>query len=143
MKGKIFTAEEVDKMLPLIVPIVDDLVATYGEVNKALVAYEEVRARAEANKPGGDRIRVIQVDGEVAVALERFQGLIEEIGSLGGTVKDYEVGSIDFYGEVAGEIVYFCWQRGEPRIAHWHRLEEGLRKRKPLPPRSSTTTRIA
>ena len=34
--------------------------------------------------------------------------MIQEIEALGGTVKDYEQGFIDFYGDVSGEIVYLC-----------------------------------
>ena len=69
----------------------------------------------------------------MAATLDRFQSLIEEIEALGGTVKDYERGMIDFYGEVDGEIVYLCWQRGEESICHWHRLEEGFSKRREIP----------
>jgi hypothetical protein len=65
--------------------------------------------------------------------LDRFQGLIQEIEALGGTVKDYERGFIDFYGDVGGEIVYLCWSRGEASISHWHRLDEGYAKRRDLP----------
>ena len=54
-----------------------------------------------------DRLtRIGQLDAEVARLLDTFQALVEEIEALGGTVKDYERGMIDFYGEVEGEIVY-------------------------------------
>ena len=66
-------------------------------------------------------------------ALNQFQALVEEIEALGGTVKDYEAGRIDFYGDVDGEIVYLCWQRGEASIGHWHSLEEGFSSRRLLP----------
>jgi hypothetical protein len=131
MKGKIFTPEEANRMLPLVSRIADDVVATYSAVNQALQAFEAAKARAEE-----DESRVAELhrcDERVAKLLDVFQGLIEEIEALGGTVKDYERGMIDFYGEVEGEIVYLCWQRGEKTVGYWHRLEEGFGKRRALP----------
>ena len=131
MKGKIFTTDEANRMLPLVSRIAEDIVATYADVNRALQAFEAEKARTEADASREPILR--QRDEDVAVVLDRFQALIEEIEALGGTVKDYERGMIDFYGEVDGEIVYLCWQRGEDQIAHWHRLDEGFNKRRPLP----------
>jgi hypothetical protein len=139
MRGKIFTQDEANRMLPLVSRIADDIVATYGEVNAALQAFEACKANLEqiADK---DSARAVEAeeelrrrDAQVAAVLDRFQGLIEEIEALGGTVKDYERGFVDFYGEVDGEIVYLCWQRGEDHVGHWHRLEDGFSKRRPLP----------
>ena len=45
MKGKIFTPDEANRMLPLVSRIADDIVATYADVNLALQAYETARAR--------------------------------------------------------------------------------------------------
>ena len=131
MKGKIFTVDEANRMLPLVSRIADDIVATYTEVNRALQAFEAEKQRCETDPTREQELG--RRDGEVATILDRFQRLIEEIESLGGTVKDYEKGLIDFYGDVDGEIVYLCWQRGEDHLGYWHRLEDGYSKRKRLP----------
>jgi len=131
MKGKIFTTDEANRMLPLVSRIADDVVATYADVNRALQAFEAEKARTEADATRAPILR--QHDREVAELLDRFQTLIEEIEALGGTVKDYETGMIDFYGEVDGGIVYLCWQRGESVISYWHGLDEGSGKRRLLP----------
>ncbi|MCC7137831.1 MAG: DUF2203 domain-containing protein [Planctomycetes bacterium] len=131
MKGKIFTVDEANRMLPLVARIADDIVRTYGEVNTALQAYEAAKAAAGGDDASEAELR--RRDAEVGEVLDRFQALIQEIEALGGTVKDYERGFIDFYGDVAGEIVYLCWTRGETSIGHWHRLEEGYAKRRALP----------
>jgi hypothetical protein len=139
MRGKIFTVDEANRMLPLVARIADDIVGTYGEVNSALKAYDEEKGRAsETSRDASGEAMLRRRDAEVSEVLERFQGLIQEIESLGGTVKDYEQGFIDFYGELDGEIVYFCWTRGESRIDHWHRLEEGYAKRRDIPLTSKT-----
>ena len=135
MKGKIFNPDEANRMLPLVSRITDDIVATYTRVQRALQAIDaEKQAQAESapsENPERDA-RLDRLDREVARLLERFQGLIEESEALGGTVKDYERGCVDFCGEVEGQIVYLCWKRGEPTIGHWHRLEEGFTSRKPI-----------
>ncbi len=131
MRGKIFTPDEANRMLPLIRRIADDIVGTYAEVNDALKAYEAEKARAEQADDDGPELA--RRDADVARALDKFQALIEEVESLGGTVKDYENGGIDFYGDVEGEIVYLCWRRGEDEIRYWHRLEDGYSKRELLP----------
>ena len=132
MKGKIFTIDEANRMLPLVTRIADDIVRSYGDVNTALTSYEEEKARFAHNTARESELR--RRDAEVGEVLERFQGLIQEIEALGGTVKDYEQGFVDFYGDVRGEIVYLCWSRGETAICHWHRLEEGFAKRREIPP---------
>ena len=135
MRGKIFTVDEANRMIPLVARIADDIVATYADVKQALQAYEDEKTRAEADESRLPELR--RRDEEVANVLDRFQALIEEIEALGGTVKDYERGLIDFYGEVDGEIVYLCWQRGEEHIRFWHTLDEGFSRRRPLPEKVS------
>lgn len=131
MKGKIFTPDEANRMLPLVSRIADDIVAAYAHVNTVLGEFEAEKARAEADESRMPILR--QRDEDVAKALDEFQALVEEVEALGGTVKDYEAGKIDFYGDVDGEIVYLCWQRGEVSIAHWHSLEEGFSSRRVIP----------
>ena len=131
MKGKIFTPDEANRMLPLVSRIADDIVATYEDVNVAIQAFEAERPKAEADENRLPKLR--ELDQEVTVALDRLQSLIYEIEALGGTVKDHQHGKIDFYGEIDGEIVYLCWQRGEDRIAYYHGLEESSGKRHPIP----------
>ncbi len=141
MKGKIYTPDEANRMLPLVSRIADDIVATYAKVHQALRELEVARAKHEEASASGANASeredahpspLTRLDAEVARLLDVFQGLVEEIEALGGTVKDYERGCVDFYGEVDGEIVYLCWQRGEDSIAHWHALDEGYAHRHQL-----------
>ena len=139
MRGKIFTPEEANRMLPLVSRIADDIVATYLKVHSVLREFEAEKAQLAATDPTFEissltpNSRLGRLDADVARLLDRFQTLIEEIEALGGTVKDYERGCIDFYGEVDGRIVYLCWQRGEACIDHWHALEEGYANCQPIP----------
>ena len=136
MRGKIFTPEEANRMLPLVARIADDIVRTYRQVHDALRQLDASK-QAAAEAHGAEAIRLESEmrahDARVAERLDRFQGLIEEIEALGGTVKDYERGSVDFYGELDGEIVYLSWNPGDEQIGFWHPLEDGSEERRPLP----------
>ena len=52
------------------------------------------------------------------------------IESSGCLLKDLEKGLIDFPALLDGHEVYLCWQRGEPRIEYWHRIEDGFAGRR-------------
>ncbi len=56
-----------------------------------------------------------------------------EIDSLGCLLKDIDQGLIDFPHEQGEDVVFLCWQFGEPRIVAWHSVEAGFSDRQPLP----------
>jgi hypothetical protein len=60
------------------------------------------------------------------------QAGLEEIQRLGGTTKDLSLGLVDFPHLREGREVNLCWRYGEERITHWHGLDEGYARRKPL-----------
>ena len=140
MKGKIYTPEEVTRMIPLLSRIADDIVATYSRVQDTLKEIELEHARlGDGNlrqliSMSPDKAeRLDALNREMDYVLDRFQTQIHEVEDLGGVVMDYDRGCFDFYGEVNGEIVYLCWKRGEPELRHWHRLDEGFAERHTIP----------
>jgi hypothetical protein len=67
------------------------------------------------------------------VLIEELDGVVQEIEACGAHLKDVQLGLVDFPAEIDGEIVYLCWQFGEPEIAFWHRIDDGFAGRRPLP----------
>jgi hypothetical protein len=65
--------------------------------------------------------------------IEELDGIVREIEASGAHLKDVQLGLVDFPTEREGEVVYLCWQSGEPEVAFWHRTEEGFAGRQPLP----------
>jgi hypothetical protein len=57
---------------------------------------------------------------------------LEDIQRLGGVTKDLSLGLVDFLHLRDGREVNLCWKFGEERITHWHGLDEGYARRKPL-----------
>ena len=68
--------------------------------------------------------------------VEELDGIVHEIEESGAHLKDVQLGLVDFPAERDGEIIYLCWQFGEPEVAFWHRIEDGFAGRQPLPGRA-------
>src|SRR5207244_13271361 len=63
------------------------------------------------------------------VLVEELDGIVREISESGAHLKDIRLGLVDFPAEKDGEVVYLCWQFGEPEAAFWHPAEEGCARR--------------
>jgi hypothetical protein len=65
--------------------------------------------------------------------IEELDGIVQEIQGSGAHLKDVQLGLVDFPAERDGEIVYLCWQFGEPEVGFWHRVDDGFAGRQALP----------
>jgi hypothetical protein len=57
----------------------------------------------------------------------------EQIESFGCILKDIDLGLIDFPYDAGDDIVFLCWQFGEPSVVAWHSVDTGFAERQPLP----------
>ena len=95
-------------------------------------------AEAHADTLGGSVADVSPRDLALArpaarALIETLDGALGALQALGVEVKDLRLGLCDFPSRQQGEIVYLCWQTGEPEIGFWHRTDEGFTGRRPLP----------
>ena len=138
MSERLFTPAEVDALLPRLSALVETMIDRH---RLASALARELRAEQERIQvSGGSRID----QSEWKARAERLDGLgievraaVEGIRELGGVVKDFEMGLVDFPGrvpEVMGETtVNLCWKHGETAVRFWHGFGEGYGSRKPLP----------
>jgi len=75
---------------------------------------------------GGPKFR------ELARAQLTIARCLRQIDHWGVILRDVETGLCDFPSEREGRLVYLCWRVREPRIAHWHEVDEGFAGRRPL-----------
>src|SRR6266850_2030623 len=101
---KLFTLEEANAALPRLSILMERL------QRAALSLHEELRSLAA-----------------------ELESVVDEIQATGVVLKDIQLGLIDFPAEREGEVVYLCWQFGEPEVAFWHRIDDGFAGRQPLP----------
>jgi hypothetical protein len=130
---KYWTPQEVERLIPRLTEIMDRVRAAHAE---AVEARQWLRAEEQRITLAGGGVvdqaawRAARQRQDSQTAAIR-QGL-EEIQRLGGVTKDVALGLVDFIHLRDGREVNLCWRYGEPRITHWHGLDEGYTARKPL-----------
>ena len=125
----LFTAEQANRMLPLVQRIVRDIVEGYARWQGLVRDFEVAAARSVAGAPDPEA-EVLQKEVQrVAADIEACQG---ELARLGVEFKGYDQGLVDFPAEKDGRAIYLCWQLGEPAVLHWHDRAAGFAGRRPL-----------
>jgi hypothetical protein len=110
---KRFTLEQANKALPLVTRIVRDIVNTHERATQLQAKLEETTGREPA------------LQAQLDSSLEQLQDYVDELGSIGVELKDYESGLIDFPGRHQGRDIFLCWKLGEDKVDHWHELHSG------------------
>lgn len=123
MKGKIFSLDDANSTLPLVRRIVVDVKACTKLVER-FERYRDIEV-----DDAGLRAEYTDKLGRLAVRLRECG---EELSALGCFLEDARTGTVKFYGERDGRIVYFAWRLGEPRVSSWYPLEKSFLDRRPL-----------
>jgi hypothetical protein len=125
--------EDVERLIPQLTRIMERVMAAQAagvEARQALAAEEK-----RITMSGGGMVDQAAWKAR-AERLERsardMRSGLEEIQRLGGATKDLGMGLVDFPHLRDGRVVNLCWRFGEERITHWHGLDEGYARRKPL-----------
>lgn len=130
---KLFTRQRANALLPKLAPLIEELFVKRREL--AIKLLESDPALHPVQQPPLPRIAGARSPfppprfGELKLEVHR---LIHRIESLGGVVKDIDLGLIDFPASRDGEPIYLCWKAGEDAVEHWHGVDEGFADRKPL-----------
>lgn len=127
--GKIFTVDEARALLPVIRPVVDELVETFRKIRAEI---ESASGQTGLSPDSPDLSGHLQSRGVVPGLFEKVQAIVERIHVHGCFVNGPEAGLIDFPCLFNNEIVFLCWKHGEATIAHWHRIPDGFAGRRPL-----------
>ena len=61
-----------------------------------------------------------------------LEGCVREIADLGASIKDFELGLVDFPTKHGNRTVLLCWKAGEDRIGYWHDMDAGFAGRRPI-----------
>ncbi len=126
---RLFTVNEANDLLPKLRPLVEQILEN---IRRLKGASETVIRREQLDAEAPDLMDQLRRDVEVAKLIGQVQGWVEEINAHGCMCKGVEQGLIDFPCMLGAEVVYLCWQLGEPSVGFWHRIEDGFAGRKPL-----------
>ncbi len=137
MSGRHFTPAEVDALIPRLGALMGTAMERHRHATALAGLLREERERI--GRSGGGVVN----QREWKARAERLDGLtievreaVKSIEALGGSVKDLDLGLVDFPGVVPGagdEAVNLCWKHGETAVRFWHGMHEGYAQRKPLP----------
>jgi hypothetical protein len=127
--ARFFTLEEAQALLAEIEPLVAEMKETFALVRREIAD----AARSSGMSLGNPRLsQQLEKRGIASPLVEQINDLIRRVHEKGCVVNGPEAGLVDFPALLDSEIVFLCWQHGEPRISHWHRIPDGFAGRKPL-----------
>lgn len=87
-----------------------------------------------------DRELKARLDAEWRNLTRRLEEAVSSLRGEGIEIKDLESGTVDFYGRVEDEVVFLCWQRGEPNVEFYHPVAGGFRDRRPIPEQAGSAS---
>lgn len=128
---KQFSVEQANRTLPLVSRIVADIVRTYAQWQDKVREFEVLSATVRADVPNESAEAVQREAGMLAEEIDRY---IAEIVALGVEFKGFDLGLVDFPGEVDGRPVFLCWCLGEASVEYWHDRDSGYEGRQPIAP---------
>ena len=127
--SRLFTINEANALLPIVRPTIGRLL----EIIRRLRIQSEIVIRAEQIDPETPNLmRRLQQNGEIADLIKQINDTVNEVQQHGCVCKGVEQGLLDFPCQLGEEIVFLCWQFGEPEITYWHKIEDGFAGRRPL-----------
>jgi hypothetical protein len=127
--SKLFTVNEANALLPIVRPMIEKIL----EIIQSLRVKSEIVIRAENIDPETPNLMGrLQQNDEIAGFIKQINDSVNEVQQHGCVCKGVEQGLLDFPCLFGEEIVFLCWQYGEPEIAYWHRIEDGFAGRRPL-----------
>jgi hypothetical protein len=132
-RPKLFTLDEAELLRPVLESLLRSAMEQKSKLEEIDGEFNALASRVLLT--GGvllDIPKVAARKAEREKVLQRVNDALAEITASGVQVKDLDIGLLDFPCERDGELVLLCWKLGEPRVAHWHGLEEGFAGRKPI-----------
>ncbi|MCS7296339.1 MAG: DUF2203 domain-containing protein [Chloroflexota bacterium] len=131
---RLFTVEEARAELRSLLPSIGQMVTA---ARRAEELERRIAAAARAASGNGRTKEPIPAaDASGPRELEQLRSTLERairaIAAAGAEVKDVRRGLIDFPAERRGEVVYLCYEYGEPDIEFWHPVDTGYAGRRPM-----------
>ena len=126
---RLFTVEEANELLPTVRSLMERV---FQGIELLRGRSQKVVRRDQLDPDNAKFMEKLQEDDTIARIIKELQELVQEIHDLGCICQGVEQGLVDFPCSLGDEIVFLCWQYGEERVSHWHRIEEGFAGRRPL-----------
>ena len=127
--SRLFTVNEANDLLPKLCPLFEQVLEN---IRRLKGASEAVVRREQLDADAPDLMGRLRQDPEITRLISEIQGWVDEINAHGCICKGVEQGLVDFPCMLGAEVVFLCWQLGEPTVGFWHGVEDGFAGRKLL-----------
>jgi len=134
---KYFTLDHANRTLPLVRKIVSDITSLHPVWRDLVYRYELVAAQSDPK--WGESTEQVNLRMQIEAVARQINGYLIELEEIGCVFKGFEEGLVDFYGQLDGREMFWCWKQGEERLSHWHELEAGFAGRQPIPELTRST----
>ncbi len=131
---RVFTISEVNALIPVLENLVRDRLREQADIEHGL---SELMRLSGSMSPSLDATEhdsssVARLKHELKRRIRAYEAGWEEIQTMGGVVKDPQIGLVDFYGRVGGKLVWLCWRYGEDKLGYYHELDVGYLGRRAI-----------
>jgi hypothetical protein len=126
MATKYFTLDEANRLLPVIEPLLAQLMEKQAEVVQMQRHLGDFLADSRSGGIGSPEA------SQMVQSFADIESLIGQIQSFGCVLKNSSIGLVDFLADHNGRDVYLCWKYGEAHISHYHDVHDGFNGRKPF-----------
>ncbi len=130
----VFTLEEANALVPRLRALVQAQMERRSEIEQHIQKLAGLLGRVpeKIELVEGEPADVREAKREVLARVDAYRAGWAELEEIGAVLKDPNLGLVDFYGRVDGQLVWLCWRYGEDSVAHYHSLHEGFAGRKPI-----------
>ncbi len=132
MQEKIFTLTEANDLVPWLEERFEAMAPLRAELVRQQETLLSLLRRRRSNGHSSSEEEISETQRIVSQLTQRLQDAVSEITSRGILVRDIGRGLVDFPSHQQGDVVYLCWQRGEPSIDWWHPTDTGFSGRQRL-----------
>ena len=131
---RVFTISEVNALIPALSSLVGDQLREQSDIEQGLAELTRLSGSTPNSLEAGadDQKDVLKLKRDLKTRIERYEAGWQRVKSLGGVIKDPQIGLVDFYGRVGEKLVWLCWRYGEDSLGYYHELESGYPGRRPL-----------
>jgi hypothetical protein len=130
--ARLFTPAEANSALDEVRPVAERLVALRERMRELEQAQASLVTAIGGNGAGYAATDLREAQDELRGLAAAATACLERLDELGVTIKDPDLGLLDFPALRDGEEVELCWHVGEEAVGFWHRIGEGYAGRKPI-----------
>lgn len=135
MKSRCFSLDEANALLPQLEILLGRLVQKkeaheklHDEHFMSELIHEAIKQKSGTSSDDSHVESASRLDGGITEILEE----IDQIRAFGCILRSVERGWIEFPAERQGEVIYYCWKRGEAVIGYYRSAKNVFTERFPL-----------